>query len=258
MMKCKFCNKEYEKKSKYSISGHLAKCKASKLYKETIITKEYLLIEYIKKERSALEIAQEHGYGSAIVIIKLLKDYGLSSRTIKQSKNDREKNKRKNTNIERYGHEHNFSKEHPSRLEWERKMFDEEGIVNVRQRQSVIDKIHSSRTATMYKLGKSIRPEYKDAWYIYNFEVHRLTAMNYKKFFNTINPNDVIRGRGQYHLDHIFSIKDGFDNDISVGVLAHPMNLQMISEFDNLSKGSRSDLTINELYDKIDDYKIII
>ncbi len=49
--------------------------------------------------------------------------------------------RRRATNVVRYGSEHNFCKEHPSRKEWEQRLFEEEGITNVFQREEVKDKI---------------------------------------------------------------------------------------------------------------------
>lgn len=49
--------------------------------------------------------------------------------------------RRRKTNLEKYGCEHNFCKSHPSRKEWEERLLNEEGIVNVFQRDSVKEQI---------------------------------------------------------------------------------------------------------------------
>src|SRR5690554_1149169 len=49
--------------------------------------------------------------------------------------------RRRNTNIKKYGQEHNFCKEHPSRKKWEKRLLEEEGIINVFQRDSVKEQI---------------------------------------------------------------------------------------------------------------------
>jgi len=51
----------------------------------------------------------------------------------------------------------------------------------------------------------------------------------------------------EYHLDHIYSILDGFNNSISPKIIGHWRNLRIISKFENESKGGRSDITIYEL-----------
>jgi len=87
-----------------------------------------------------------------------------------------------------------------------------------------------------------------DDWYIYRKTVYRLTEQTYKKFHKVINPNNVKRGRGKYHLDHMFSILEGFKNNIPPYILSHKANLQMLLESDNISKDFRCDITMEELF----------
>ncbi len=256
-MKCKFCGKEYRAKNKYSISGHLAKCEGWKKYKENILTKCYLYKEYIVKERSAIEIANEHGLRSAISIIKLLKKYSIPTRNIKESKNEREKEKRTKTNIKKYGIHHNFCKDHPSRKKWEKEMFLNEGITNVRQRREVADKIQKKSLETKYRLGLAIRPELLDDWTNYKRLVHKQSNKNFKENHNQLNPKKLKRGRNKYHLDHIYSKYDGFINNIPVYIISHPVNLQLLPESVNISKGRESEITLNELYNRIEQYEYL-
>ena len=55
------------------------------------------------------------------------------------------------------------------------------------------------------------------------------------------------RGRNKYHLDHKYSIYEGFKNDIKPKILAHHKNLQMIPERKNIQKGSKCSITLQEL-----------
>jgi hypothetical protein len=87
-----------------------------------------------------------------------------------------------------------------------------------------------------------------DYW-IYRIIVERLMNRIYKKYKWFINPNNLKRGFYEYHIDHIFSVLDGFANNILPEVVANPFNLRMLSMNDNLSKNGRSDITINELYE---------
>lgn len=52
--------------------------------------------------------------------------------------------------------------------------------------------------------------------------------------------------------DHMYSVKDGFLNNIDPKILAHPANCQLIRHNDNVSKGSSSCITIEELMKKIE------
>jgi hypothetical protein len=57
--------------------------------------------------------------------------------------------------------------------------------------------------------------------------------------------------------DHIISVRYGFDNNIDPVTIAHPANCQLMQHGKNVSKGTRCDLTIEELFVKIRqwDYK---
>lgn len=140
--KCKFCNKELELKNKYIKSGHLAKCNKFKIWKKENLTKEFLIKEYIDEEKSAIEIANNLGFNSSSIINKLLVDYNILIRGISESKKlKRCKEKYKITCLKNYGTEHILSKNSICRKNMEKKLFENEGIINVFQRKSVKKKI---------------------------------------------------------------------------------------------------------------------
>ena len=56
------------------------------------------------------------------------------------------------------------------------------------------------------------------------------------------------RSYEEYHLDHIYSISDGFKNEIPADVIANPNNLQMLWCLENMTKHGDSDVSIGELY----------
>jgi hypothetical protein len=58
--------------------------------------------------------------------------------------------------------------------------------------------------------------------------------------------------REGYHKDHIYSVRDGFENDISPIVVSSPPNLRMIEGKPNLSKGRKSACTLEEMLAKHD------
>lgn len=84
----------------------------------------------------------------------------------------------------------------------------------------------------------------------YRKRIIYLSNKNFCRFYYVINPKEYKRGRKDYHLDHIYSVKDGFDNNIPVEVISCPINLQMIYYKDNHTKSKRSDMSKEELYDK--------
>lgn len=115
---------------------------------------------------------------------------------------------------------------------------------NLKRKQTRIDK------------GYDIDPILKSDFEQYESEVDRLTERNYKKYKKLINPANLKRGRvkDSYQLDHIFSKIDGFKNNISPDIVSHPANLRIISLKENISKSSRSDITIEKLLEKIDKF----
>jgi hypothetical protein len=56
--------------------------------------------------------------------------------------------------------------------------------------------------------------------------------------------------------DHIYSIRDGFDNGIEPKLIAHPANCKLILQKQNSSKHKRSDITIEELENRIRNWKL--
>lgn len=95
--------------------------------------------------------------------------------------------------------------------------------------------------------GKKLH-EVLTEWQLYRKTVYKITEIIYKKFKQNINANNLPRGRGKYHLDHKFSILEGFKNNIPPYILAHQSNLQMLKEVENIAKDFRCDITMEELF----------
>jgi len=51
--------------------------------------------------------------------------------------------------------------------------------------------------------------------------------------------------------DHMFSIKEGFDQQIDPSIIKHPANCKIILGSDNFKKGSKCSISINELIERI-------
>jgi hypothetical protein len=58
-------------------------------------------------------------------------------------------------------------------------------------------------------------------------------------------------GRQTYHVDHIYSVLDGFNNEIAPSIISHPANLRILEAKKNSSKGRKSEMTLVELLEKI-------
>jgi hypothetical protein len=54
--------------------------------------------------------------------------------------------------------------------------------------------------------------------------------------------------------DHMYSIKDGFDNKVEQYLIAHPANCKLILQRENSSKYKKSSITLDELKNKIKEW----
>lgn len=134
MPKCEICSKQFDYDKGFS--GHVKRCTKSRDFiVQNDLSKEK--VEKIYAELgSVLEFAKRFNIANGFAY-KLFKFLDVK-RSIKQASNaEVVKNRRKKTNFEKYGCEHNFSKQHPSRTKWENELFEKEGITNVFQRESV-------------------------------------------------------------------------------------------------------------------------
>ena len=93
--------------------------------------------------------------------------------------------------------------------------------------------------------------ENKEDYFIF---VRALTERNYDLFKNLINPKNLKRSWKANHLDHIYSISQGYKDSINPFYLAHPSNLQMLKAKENKKKNSKCGHTADELFEKINQF----
>jgi hypothetical protein len=113
--------------------------------------------------------------------------------------------------------------------------------------ESIIQKNREIQIAN----GRWVDPALKTEWQQYKFTVKKLTSKTYKEFKHLINPSDLPLGVCEYQLDHIYSIRAGFENKVPAEWLAHTANLRMLWHAENKSKHIRCDQTLRELELKI-------
>lgn len=156
-----------------------------------------------------------------------------------------------------------FSEEKKQEIENKRlKTLEErygEGVKNPWQISYIVEKNHSDeikekQLKTKIKNGNAIDYEAfprteKEQYY---FEVNKLTRLAYREFKNIINPDNILFKNRQFAIDHIYSRFDGFQNNISPIIIAHPCNLRVITTSQNSRKNSRSDQTIEDLLKSIE------
>ena len=113
--------------------------------------------------------------------------------------------------------------------------------------ESCVDKSRATQIAN----GRWVDPAKRTEWARYKFRVKYLTAKIYKKHKHIINPDDLLIGRCEYQIDHIYSIRHGFENSVAPEVIASVHNLRVLWHVDNKSKHIRSDQTLEQLMEKI-------
>jgi hypothetical protein len=74
----------------------------------------------------------------------------------------------------------------------------------------------------------------------YRNRVSYRTKRNYEMYKEQLNPNNLSLGKagidGAHHIDHIVSVREGFEKGIPVENIADPANLQVIPWLDNIRK----------------------
>lgn len=93
--------------------------------------------------------------------------------------------------------------------------------------------------------------ETKEDYFIF---VRSLTEKNYDIFKSRINPKNLKRSWKANHLDHIYSISQGFKDQINPFFIAHPCNLQMLKAKENKKKNAKCGHTTDELFEKINQF----
>lgn len=136
--KCPFCEKEIKKGNGH----HLKECECFKSFLEREGQKISEL--YSENGYSVLELSDLYKIPYTTVK-RILKLENIELRNLKKSKEtNRVKQKYSETMMKNWGTPHNFSKNCPSRKNWEKRLLEEEGITNVFQRKSVIEKIKNT------------------------------------------------------------------------------------------------------------------
>ena len=148
---------------------------------------------------------------------------------------------RKVTNMEKYGVENVL--QHPIIREKIKKTnIERYGFISTLSDPIVKEKIKK----TNIENGLWYRTD-KPYWEIYRDRVHKLTYHTYNKYKEQINPLGLVRGTNTYHLDHKFSIKEGFENNIPIHIIASIHNLEILKAKDNWNKTRKCSITLEDL-----------
>jgi hypothetical protein len=88
----------------------------------------------------------------------------------------------------------------------------------------------------------------------YYSEVWIHTNKSWYEHFHDINPESIQRGN-DYHLDHIYSIQQGFIDNVPPEIMGHWTNLRLIDARKNKSKRNKCDKSIEQLYEDYEHYQ---
>lgn len=113
------------------------------------------------------------------------------------------------------------------------------------------EEVVAKHRKTRIEKGDWVDPSDTRLWRNYKKSVKYHTTQTYKRFKHLLNPNSLELGRNTYHLDHMLSRKDGFDQKIDPIIISHPANLRVIEAKENRKKYVTSCYSLEELLQKI-------
>lgn len=164
------------------------------------------------------------------------------------SQTDQYKSKYKKTCLERYGVEHPFKSE-IIKDKIKETLLDRYGVDSPGKNPEIIEKNLKTKKqkGIIYKWSDN---ELKDIQ-SYRRSVSYYTEKTYEEYKDIINPNGLDRGTHSNHIDHIFPVIEGWKNRIDPKVISNYKNLRLIDSYDNLSKGERTNISVDEFYEMI-------
>jgi len=148
----------------------------------------------------------------------------------------------KESSFEKYGVDNVF-KNKAVREKYNQTIQEKYGVENVSKSNIILAKIRESHIQS----GNWIPDDQKSEIERYRIEVARFTARSYYDYYYLINPTNLERSRYQYHLDHIFSVDEGFKQGISAEIIGHYSNLRMLWHLDNCIKNTKCHKTKKQL-----------
>jgi hypothetical protein len=104
------------------------------------------------------------------------------------------------------------------------------------------------------KYYKYYRPSCEFDFNLNDYEEHfDLTIIKKHGKYSPKNKGNNLNGVSR---DHLYSVKDGFKNNISPSIIKHPANCELITHRENQAKYSRSKITIEELMNRIIEFDL--
>lgn len=149
------------------------------------------------------------------------------------------------TNLEKYGVK-NVSECKDVQIKKFKTFKNNYGCKNISQLKYVQNKIR----ATNEKNGRWVPYNQLSDKKYYEQLIRKQTEKQNIKTLKNSNLRGPVEKNG-YHLDHIYSISEGFKNNIPVHIIANINNLKFIPARENQSKNYKCQITINEIINKM-------
>jgi hypothetical protein len=160
-------------------------------------------------------------------------------------------NKRKTTNLEKYGVEH-VTQNEDIKKKVNETTFKNYGVY----RFPNIDYDKIRRIHILH--NRWISDEDRTDWGLYVYKVKKLTEQQNLHLLPNIEKRGPVEKEGSYHLDHKFSIFEGFKNNIPIYIIGNIHNLEMIPAKENISKNSKCTTSIEEILTLINKNELYI
>jgi CHAT domain-containing protein len=151
------------------------------------------------------------------------------------------------TTVEKYGVENASSLEFVKQIR-RKKALAKYGVDNVSKADSIKKILAEQRSeywAEVYKTKKFTADGLTR--YQYGRRCHQYAETQYHRHQQQIDPEG--KRSKHWHVDHIYSVTDGFLNDVPVNVISDISNLRLISDTDNYAKHKKSEKNLDQLYE---------
>lgn len=166
------------------------------------------------------------------------------------SKTDKYKEKIRQTSFHRFGVEHPFKSE-DVKIKIKETCLERYGYENATKNKEVNKKQLQTRKEKghIYKWSE----KELESIQLYRSAVTYYTKKTYEFYKHAINPDGLNRGIHTNHIDHIFPVIEGWKNDVDPKLISDYRNLRLIDSFDNLSKGDRTELSLEDFLNMVKD-----
>lgn len=124
--------------------------------------------------------------------------------------------------------------------------------ITLRNNPDIHKRREPKRRATMEQSGRWVAICDLPAATAYRLKVHSITMsqpLHLLEHFEKRGPSTSLPS-DNHHIDHIFSVMDGFHNNVPPEIIGHISNLRMLHHSENVRKNGKSDITIDELYSR--------